>query len=157
MVQIDRCIGIINNQLGRSFAEISVMQSPLDHLSAAVRANRNCGPSLSVDVLSNNSSTNASLLPINTPISESDKELLIEQATNAMEELIVLIRTKDLWIKSMYEDKEILDIHNYRKIFRKTDHHFADSNVRVESSRASDVVCVSPFYIFLFIFCTHVK
>lgn len=79
-------------------------------------------------------------------ITDVEQSLMLETATNAMDELIRLMRINEpLWIKSPSSvDVERYVIHpdNYEKIFPRSS-QFKTSSARVESSKYSGMVTMN--------------
>lgn len=144
--QVDRVSSITSKYLGRPITQLPPIQplsiSSLD-LSVGGFTSPGFSPSLDLDLLSGSSSNIP--LPFPTPISEIEKPIMAELATNAMEELIRLVQTDEpLWIKSGSDGREVLHTETYDRIFPKPGNQFLGSEIQVEASRDSGLVFMSP-------------
>lgn len=146
---MDRVSSIAAKYIGRPVLQLPPVQpfhmSSLDLSMASYGGRMHSGPSLDLDLLtggcgaSSSSNINPDPLPI---ISDMDKSLMAEIATNAMEEFISLVHnTEPLWIKGPKDGGiENLNIDNYRRIFPRPNYN---PNLRTEASRVSGVVAMN--------------
>ncbi|ONK74994.1 uncharacterized protein A4U43_C03F12210 [Asparagus officinalis] len=144
--ELDRVSSITSKYLGRPITQLPPIQpvsvSSLD-LSVGGFVNPGFGPSLDLDLLSGSSSSIP--FPFPAPLSDIEKPIMAELATNAMEELIRLVQTDEpLWIKPGTDGREVLHLETYDRIFSKPGHQFLGPDTRVEASRDSGVVFMSP-------------
>lgn len=95
--------------------------------------------SLDLDLLPASSS---SVLPIH--VSNMDKTLMSEVATNAMGELLRLCQTNEpLWMKSRSDGRDVLDLETYEQAFPRANAPLENLHFRTEASRDSGVVIVN--------------
>ncbi|PKA64881.1 Homeobox-leucine zipper protein ROC8 [Apostasia shenzhenica] len=81
-------------------------------------------------------------------ISETEKQMMIELATQAMEELIRLAQTDEpLWTRFGSEGREMLNLETYEKIFSRPVHQFRSPDTRIETSRDSGDVMMSSLHL----------
>nr|XP_043613752.1 homeobox-leucine zipper protein HDG11-like [Erigeron canadensis] len=78
-------------------------------------------------------------------LSDMDKSLMADIATNAMDELIRLVQTNEpLWTKGSSKDgMEILNLDNYKRVFPRPSDTLKNPNIRTEASKASSVVMMN--------------
>lgn len=158
--QLDRVSSIAAKYIGRPMLQLPPVQpihmSSLDLSMASYgggTSNRMVmmnpsGPSLDLDLLTGSaigasSSTINPDPPFQIPLhlSDMDKSLMAEIASNAMDELIRLVQTNEpLWIKGRKEGMETLNLDNYKRVFPRPNDTLKNPNVRTEASRASGVV-----------------
>ena len=146
MLQLERVSSITSKYLGRPITQLPPVQpvsvSSLD-LSVGGLASPGFGPSLDLDLLSGSSSDIP--FPCPSQISEIEKPIMAELATNAMDELIRLVQTDEpLWVKPGSDGREVLHLETYDRIFPKPGHQFIGPDIRVEASRDSSLVFMSP-------------
>lgn len=103
------------------------------------------GPSLDLDLLPGSSSSAMQNVPYQPAcLSDMEKSLMSDIATNAMDELVRLLQTNDpLWIKSNTDGKDVLNLEAYERIFPKTNNRLKNPNLRIEASRDSGVVIMN--------------
>ncbi|KAK1429109.1 hypothetical protein QVD17_11311 [Tagetes erecta] len=146
--ELDRVSSIAAKYIGRPVLQLPAVQpfhmSSLDLSMASYGGRMHSGPSLDLDLLtgggaSSSTTINPDPLPI---ISDIDKSLMAEVATNAMEEFISLVHnTEPLWLKGPKDDAiENLNLDNYRRIFPRPNYN---PNLRTEASRVSGVVIMN--------------
>ncbi|KAL6001086.1 hypothetical protein ACLOJK_006813 [Asimina triloba] len=141
--ELDRLPSVAAKYLGRQISQLPTMQPiPVSALNVTVG---NFGvpamiPSLDFHLL--HGSSPVSKLPLQIAgISEMQKSLMVEIATNAMDELIRLIRTDEpLWRKSR-DGRDVLDLDSYEQIFSRSS-HLKNHNIRIEASRDCGLVTV---------------
>ena len=150
-LQLDRVSSIAAKYIGRPISQLPPVQpihiSSLDLSMASFGAHGIGvgGPSLDLDLLPGSSST-IPTLPYQPPgISDMDKSLMSDIATNAMEELLRLLQTNEpLWMKSATGDgRDILNLDSYERIFPRANSHMKNPNLRIEASRDSGVVIMN--------------
>ena len=74
---------------------------------------------------------------------DMEKTLMTETAAAAMDELIRLLRVNEpFWIRSVTNEKYVLQRDSYERIFPKAN-RFKTSSARIESSKESSVVAMS--------------
>lgn len=75
-----------------------------------------------------------------------DKSLMVDVASNALEEFLRLLHNNEplLWTKSSTnEGKYVLDFDNYERLFPRANNHSKNPNLRIEASRDSGVVIMN--------------
>ncbi|KAF9623465.1 hypothetical protein IFM89_003049 [Coptis chinensis] len=116
--------------------------SSYQHMSSALDLQAARGDA---DVTGNSSGPDFASIPMYDPRSPVDIgvyeiALLAHIATKAVDELMTLSQNNEqLWCKSSFDGREILDVYNYRRLF-PIDDHFKNGNSWVEASRHSGVV-----------------
>lgn len=76
--------------------------------------------------------------------SDTDKSIMTEIAAKAMEELLRLVQTDEpLWMKSLNDGRDVLDLESYNQMFPQANTPLKNPNVRVEASRDSRVVIMN--------------
>ena len=102
-------------------------------------------PSLNLDLLSAGTSSPVPNLPYQPPyLSDMDKSLMSDIASNAMEELLRLVQTNEpLWLKSNVDGRDVLNSDAYERIFPKPNSRPKTPNLRLEASRGSAVVLMN--------------
>lgn len=102
------------------------------------------GPSLDLDLLPGSSSSMPNIPFQPACLSEMDKSIMSDAATNAMEELVRLLQTNEpLWMKSSTDGRDVLNLDAYERMFPRTNSHMKNPNVRIEASRDSGVVIMN--------------
>jgi homeobox-leucine zipper protein len=103
------------------------------------------GPSLDLDLLPGSSSSSIPNIPYQPAcLSDMDKSLMSDLASNAMQELVRLLQTNEpLWMKSSSDGRDVLNFEAYEKIFPKANSHLKNPNIRIEASRDSGVVIMN--------------
>ena len=102
------------------------------------------GPSLDLDLLPGSSSTMQNIPYQPACLSDMEKSLMSDIASNAMEEMIRLLQTNEpLWMKSNTDGKDVLNLENYERMFPKTNNRLKNPNIRIEASRDSRVVIMN--------------
>ncbi|KAL7589898.1 hypothetical protein Lser_V15G35652 [Lactuca serriola] len=165
--ELDRVSSIAAKYIGRPMLQLPPVQpvhmSSLDLSMASSYGggpvNRmvmmNSGPSLDLDLLTG-SAIGASSSNIVNPdppfhnivhLSDMDKSLMADIASNAIDELMKLVQTNEpLWTKCQKDGMhtEVLNLDNYKRVFpRSNDHNLKSPNVRIEASKASGVVMMN--------------
>ncbi|OIW20075.1 hypothetical protein TanjilG_00556 [Lupinus angustifolius] len=149
--ELDRVSSIAAKYIGRPVSQLPSMH-PI-HISSLDLSMGNFGtqglvggPSLDLDLLPvNGSSSSMQNVPYQPPrLSEMDKTLMSDIASNAMEELIRLLQTNEpLWMKSSTDGRDVLNFDTYDRMFPKPNSHLKNPNVRIEASRDSGVVIMN--------------
>lgn len=150
-MQLDRVSSIAAKYIGRPISHLPPVQpihiSSLDlSMGSFGRHGLGGGPSLDLDLLPGSSSSSSMQnVPYQPPcLSDMDKSLMSDIATNAMEELIRLLQTNEpLWMKSTTDGKDVLNFDTYERMFPKPNSHLKNPNVRIEASRDSGVVIMN--------------
>ncbi|XP_019708739.1 homeobox-leucine zipper protein ROC8 [Elaeis guineensis] len=140
--ELDRVSSMASRYLGRPMTQLPPVQpmpnSSLD-LSVGGFGGPALGPSLDLDLLTGSSS--AAPFPFPTAVSDIEKPIMANMATNALEELIRLVQTDEpLWIKPGGDRREVLNLETYDRIFPKLGHRFKSPDIRTEASRDSGLV-----------------
>ncbi|CAA2941815.1 homeobox-leucine zipper protein HDG11-like [Olea europaea var. sylvestris] len=146
--ELDKASSVAAKYIGRSISQLPPVQpfhvSSLDLSMSSYGGLRIAGPSLDLDLLPG--SLTGSLQKLLFPtlsISDMDKSLMADIASNAMDELIRLLQTNEpLWMKSA-DGREVLNLENYERIFPSPNTHRKCPNIRNEASRDSGVVIMS--------------
>ncbi|OMP10294.1 hypothetical protein COLO4_04639 [Corchorus olitorius] len=143
---LDRVSSIAAKYIGRPISQLPPVQ-PI-HISSLDLTMASFGgvaaPSLDLDLLPGSSSAipNLPFQPI--VVSDMDKSLMTDIATNALEELLRLLQTNEpLWIKSSTDGRDVLSLETYERIFSRPNTHFKSPNLRIEASRDSGVVIMN--------------
>ncbi|KAG4380677.1 hypothetical protein GLYMA_16G217800v4 [Glycine max] len=147
--ELDRVSSIAAKYIGRPISQLPPVQpihiSSLD-LSMGTFASQGLGgPSLDLDLLPGSSSSSMPNVPPFQPpcLSDMDKSLMSDIASNAMEEMIRLLQTNEpLWMKGA-DGRDVLDLDSYERMFPKANSHLKNPNVHVEASRDSGVVIMN--------------
>lgn len=162
--ELDRVSSIAAKYIGRPMSQLPPVQpihmSSLDLSMATyggstanrmVMMNSAAGPSLDLDLLTG-SAMGASSSSINPDppfhsslhLSDMDKSVIADIASNAMDELIRLLQTNEpLWMKSQKDGVDILNLDNYKRVFPRPNDNLKNPNVRIEASRVSGVVMMN--------------
>ncbi|WOL14194.1 homeobox-leucine zipper protein ROC8-like [Canna indica] len=148
--ELDRVSSLASRYLGRPITQLPPVQpvsiSSLD-LSVGSYNNPGISPSLDLDLLLRNSSSSSSCAfqySYPTAITELEKPLMVEMATNAMEEVIRVVQTDEpLWLKSGSEGRDILQLETYDRMFKRSGHQLKFPDTQIEASRDSAVVLMS--------------
>ncbi|KAJ0922397.1 putative transcription factor & lipid binding HD-SAD family [Helianthus annuus] len=160
--ELDRVSSIAAKYIGRPMLQLPPVQpfhmSSLDLSMASYgggTSNRmpmmHGGPSLDLDLLTG-SALGASSSTINPDpmfqnpmhLSDMDKSLMAEIATNAMAELIRLVQSNEpLWIRDSKDGTETLNLDSYKRVFPRPNDSLKNANVRTEASRVSGVVTMN--------------
>ncbi|PNY15178.1 homeobox-leucine zipper protein HDG11-like [Trifolium pratense] len=102
------------------------------------------GPSLDLDLLPGSSSTMQNVPYQPACLSEMEKSVMSDIATNAMDELVRLLQTDEpLWMKSNTDGRDILNLDTYDRMFPKANNRLKNPNIRTEASRDSGVVIMN--------------
>ncbi|KAE9467032.1 hypothetical protein C3L33_01059, partial [Rhododendron williamsianum] len=160
--ELDRVSSIAAKYIGRPISQLPpvhpIQISSMLDLSMATSSfggmSGGAGPSLDLDLdlLPGCSSTNhtAPNLPsFHHPIislTDMDKSLMVDVASNALEEFLRLLHNNEplLWTKSSTnEGKYVLDFDNYERLFPRANNHSKNPNLRIEASRDSGVVIMN--------------
>ncbi|KAJ7975330.1 Homeobox leucine zipper protein [Quillaja saponaria] len=146
--ELDRVSSIAAKYIGRPISQLPPVQpihiSSLDLSMGSFSHQGVSGPSLDLDLLPGCSSTIPSLPFQPACLSDLDKSLVRDIATNAMEELLRLLQTNEpLWMKSSTDGRDVLNLESYERIFPRTHSHLKNPNVRIEASRDSGVVIMN--------------
>ncbi|KAJ4961400.1 hypothetical protein NE237_021310 [Protea cynaroides] len=143
--ELDRVASVATKYIGRPIPLLPFMQ-PFPHsldLSVGSFGGQPIGgPSLDFNFLPGSSSSVPSL-PLQTSISDMEKSLMAEVASNALEEVVRLLQTNEpLWMKSPIDGRDVLNLENYWRIFPKPN-LLRNPDIRVEASRDTSVVMMS--------------
>ncbi|XP_068662098.1 homeobox-leucine zipper protein ROC8-like [Aristolochia californica] len=144
--ELDRISSIAAKYIGRPISQLPPIQpisiSSLDLTVGSYGAQGMGPPSLDLDLLPGNPSIPS--MQLQSPgISEMEKSLMAEIATNAMEEVIRLLQTDEpLWIKSPVDGREVLNLDSYDRIFPRPN-HLKNPDIRIEASRDSGLVIMN--------------
>ncbi|KAG6485725.1 hypothetical protein ZIOFF_054290 [Zingiber officinale] len=146
--QLDRVSSIASRYLGRPMTQLPpVLPVSISSLDLSVGGYNNPGISTSLDLnllLQNSSSSSSSSSLPYASISELDKPIMVEMASNAMEEVIRLVQTDEpLWMKSVNDGRDILQLETYDRMFKRSGHRLKFPDVRIEASRDSAVVAMN--------------
>ncbi|XP_051117026.1 homeobox-leucine zipper protein HDG11 [Andrographis paniculata] len=152
--ELDRLSSIAAKYIGRPISQLPPVQpihlSSLDLSMASFGGPGLPGPSLDLDLLPGSSMSVVPNMPFPPvmSISDMDKSLMADFASNAMDELIKLLQTNEaLWIKSPQSSSdgrgEILNLESYERIFQSPNSQSKNPNVRSEASRDSGVVIMN--------------
>ncbi|XP_042058869.1 homeobox-leucine zipper protein HDG11-like isoform X2 [Salvia splendens] len=147
--ELDRVSSVAAKYIGRPISQLPPVQpihvSSLDLSMASFGGHGIGGPSLDLDLLHGSSSSVIPTLPFpQLTISDMDKSLMADIATNAMEELIRLVQTNEpLWIKGAADGRETLNLDSYERIFQSPYSHMKNPGIRIEASRDSGVVIMN--------------
>lgn len=152
MLQLDRVSSIAAKYIGRPISQLPPVQpihiSSLD-LSMASYGGHGMGglgpgPSLDLDLLHGSSSIvipSIAFPPMS--ISDMDKSVMADIASNGMEELIRLLQSNEpLWMKTS-DGRETLNLESYDRAFQSPYTRMKNPNVRTEASRDSGVVIMN--------------
>ncbi|KAL6524582.1 Homeobox-leucine zipper protein hdg11 [Orobanche hederae] len=143
--ELDRVSSIAAKYIGRPISQLPPVQpihiSSLD-LSMASFGHGMSGPSLDLDLLPMSGMPNLSFLPMS--ISDIDKSVMADIASNAMDELVRLLQSNEpLWVKSAADGREMLNLESYERMFPRPNSHLKNPNLRTEASRDSGVVIMN--------------
>ncbi|KAG6481865.1 hypothetical protein ZIOFF_058488 [Zingiber officinale] len=147
-LKLDRVSSIASRYLGRPMTQLPpVLPVSISSLDLSVGGYNNPGISTSLDLnllLQNSSSSSSSSSLPYASISELDKPIMVEMASNAMEEVIRLVQTDEpLWMKSVSDGRDILQLETYDRMFKRSGHRLKFPDVRIEASRDSAVVAMN--------------
>ncbi|XP_042063866.1 homeobox-leucine zipper protein HDG11-like isoform X2 [Salvia splendens] len=144
--ELDRVSSVAAKYIGRPISQLPPVQ-PIHVSSLDLSMASFGGPSLDLDLdlLHGSSSSVIPTLPFpQLTISDMDKSLMADIATNAMEELIRLVQTNEpLWIKGAADGRETLNLESYERIFQSPYSHMKNPGIRIEASRDSGVVIMN--------------
>ncbi|KAL2334322.1 hypothetical protein Fmac_015535 [Flemingia macrophylla] len=147
--ELDRVSSIAAKYIGRPISQLPPVQpihiSSLDLSMGSFGSQGFGGPSLDLDLLPGSSSSSMPNVPPYQPacLSDMDKSLMSDIASNAMEEMIRLLQTNEpLWMKGA-DGRDVLDLDNYERMFPKANGHLKNPNVHAEASRDSGVVIMN--------------
>ncbi|XP_023523434.1 homeobox-leucine zipper protein HDG11-like [Cucurbita pepo subsp. pepo] len=136
--ELDRVSSMAAKYIGRPISQPSHFSSLELSMSSFGSHEMGCS-SLDLDLLPASSS---SVLPIH--VSNMDKTLMSEVATNAMGELLRLCQTNEpLWMKSRSDGRDVLDLETYEQAFPRANVPLENLHFRTEVSRDSGVVIVN--------------
>ncbi|OAY81059.1 Homeobox-leucine zipper protein ROC8 [Ananas comosus] len=143
--ELDRVSGLTSKYLGRPITQLPLIQhlaaSSLD-LSVGALGNPTIAPSLDLDLLTGSGSVTVPHFP--TAVPEIEKPIMVEMATNAMEEVIRLAQTDEhLWVRNGGDRGEVMCIETYDRMFQKPDDRYRDPDIRIEASRDSGLVLMN--------------
>ncbi|XP_052183651.1 homeobox-leucine zipper protein HDG11-like isoform X2 [Diospyros lotus] len=148
--ELDRVSSIAAKYIGRPISQLPPVQpiqlSSLDLSMASFGAQGMAGPSLDLDLLpGSSSSSTAPHLPFQAiAITDMDKSLMADVATNAMDEFIRLLQSNEpLWVKSTKDGREVLSLSTYERLFSRGSSHLKNPNILIEASRDSGVVIMN--------------
>ncbi|KAJ8752539.1 hypothetical protein K2173_004827 [Erythroxylum novogranatense] len=147
--ELDRVSSIAAKYIGRPISQLPPVQpihvSSLDLSMGSFGIQGITGiPSLDLDLdlLPATSGLNFPLQHLG--ISDMDKSLMTDIASNAMEELLRLLQTNEpLWFKSPTDGRDVLNLDSYQRIFPRASTHAKNVSVRTEASRDSVVVVMN--------------
>ncbi|KAG9457672.1 hypothetical protein H6P81_002180 [Aristolochia fimbriata] len=144
--ELDRVSSMAAKYIGRPISQLPPIQpisiSSLDLTVGSYGAQGMGPPSLDLDLLPGNPSSIPSM-QLSPGISEMEKSLMAEIATNAMEEVIRLLQTDEpLWIKSPSDGRDVLHLDSYDRIFPRPN-HLKNADIRIEASRDSGLVIMN--------------
>ncbi|XP_042396100.1 homeobox-leucine zipper protein ROC8-like [Zingiber officinale] len=144
--ELDHVSSMASKYLGRPITQLPPVQplsiSSLD-LSVGGYSNPGLSPSLDLDLLCRSSSS-AFPYAFPTATSELEKPLMVEMATNAMEEFIRLVQTDEpLWVKSGSDGRDMLQLETYERMFQRPGQQLKLLDTRIEASRDSALVIMS--------------
>ncbi|KAI3746157.1 hypothetical protein L6452_08580 [Arctium lappa] len=95
------------------------------------------GPSLDLDLFTTTGMA-ADQPPTSHPLHLTDKSIVADIATTAMNELIRLFQTNEpLWTKSAADGRDVLEIDTYERIFSRPNSSINNPHLWIEASRAS--------------------
>ncbi|KAL3642267.1 Homeobox-leucine zipper protein hdg11 [Castilleja foliolosa] len=142
--ELDRVSSIASKYIGRPLSQLPPVQpihiSSLDLSMASYVGHAMPGPSLDLDLLPGSVMTNIPFHP-QMSVSDVDKSLMADIAANAMDELIRLLQSNEpLWMKSVVDGSEMLNLESYDSVFPRPD---KNPNARDEASRDSGVVIMN--------------
>ncbi|TKY44894.1 Homeobox-leucine zipper protein HDG11 [Spatholobus suberectus] len=147
--ELDRVSSIAAKYIGRPISQLPPVQpihiSSLDLSMGSFGSQGLGGPSLDLDLLPGSSSSSIPNVPPYQPacLSDMDKSLMSDIASNAMEEMIRLLQTNEpLWMKGA-DGRDVLDLDTYERMFPKANSHLKNPNVHIEASRDSGVVIMN--------------
>ncbi|XP_061348032.1 homeobox-leucine zipper protein HDG11-like [Gastrolobium bilobum] len=146
--ELDRVSSVAAKYIGRPITQLPPVQpihiSSLD-LSMGSFGNQGLGSlSLDLDLLPGSSSSIPNVPYQPAGLSDMDKSLMSDIASNAMEELISLSQTNDpLWMKSSTDGRDVLNFETYERMFPKPNCQLKNPNVRIEASRDTGVVIMN--------------
>jgi homeobox-leucine zipper protein len=148
LLQLDRVSSIAAKYIGRPISQLPPVQpvhiSSLDLSMGNFGGQGLGGPALDLDLDLDLIPTNSNLAFQPPGISDMDKSLMTDVATNAMEELLRLLQANEsLWMKSSTDGRDVLNLDSYQRIFPRAMSHLKNPNVRIESSRDSGVVIMN--------------
>ncbi|KAM7250931.1 hypothetical protein ACFE04_022814 [Oxalis oulophora] len=149
--ELDRVSSIAAKYIGRPICQLPPMQpmhlSSLDlSMGSYGGASIGGGPhSLDLDLLPGNSLSTMPNIPFQPiGLTDMDRSLMTDIATNAMEELLRLLQTNEpLWIKSTNDERDLLSLERYESMFPRANSHVKKENIRIEASRVSGVVIMN--------------
>ncbi|KAJ7964418.1 Homeobox-leucine zipper protein [Quillaja saponaria] len=141
----ERVSNLLSKYIGKPIPQLeltpSAPGSPID-LSPGTSFNQRMGsPTIDQDIASGSTITNNTAFAYQLKgITDMEKELMVEIAASAMDELIKLLRINDpLWVKSAVDGRLVLHRDSYEEIFARAN-NFRNSSARVESSKESGIV-----------------
>ncbi|KAM6589971.1 hypothetical protein CsatA_012576 [Cannabis sativa] len=157
--ELDRVSSIAAKYIGRPISQLPPVQpihiSSLDLSMASfpqgMGIGLGCGgggggcTSLDLDLLPGSSSTMPTM-PYQPPgISDMDKSLMSDIATNAMEELLRLLQPNEpFWMRpSSGDGRDVLNLDNYDRNFPRANTHMKNPNLRIEASKDTGVVIMN--------------
>ncbi|KAM0949143.1 putative transcription factor & lipid binding HD-SAD family [Dioscorea sansibarensis] len=144
--ELDRVSTIASKYLGRPITQLPPVQPiPVSSLDLSVGGyggvQSGLGPSL--DLLPGSSSS-AMQLTYPGAVSEMEKPIFAELATNAIEELVRMAQTdQPLWMKPGGDGTDVLNLETYERIFSRPGRQFKSPDTRVEASRDSTLVIMN--------------
>lgn len=144
--ELDKVSSIAAKYIGRPISQLPPVQ-PIHLSSLDLSMSSFIGhghSSLDLDLLPGSSSAMPSLAYATLNLSDMDKSLMADIASNAMEELIRLVQTNEpLWMKSTIDGRDVLNFDNYDRVFPRANSHLKNPNVRIEASRGSGVAIMN--------------
>lgn len=144
--ELDKVSSIAAKYIGRPISQLPPVQ-PIHLSSLELSMSSFIGhghSSLDLDLLPGSSSAMPSLAYATLNLSDMDKSLMADIASNAMEELIRLVQTNEpLWMKSTIDGRDVLNFDNYDRVFPRANSHLKNPNVRIEASRGSGVAIMN--------------
>lgn len=142
-VQLDRVSSIAAKYIGRPITQLPPMQpvsvTSLELSMGSFGPPVIAGPSLDLDLLPGTSPLPTMPLQF-SGFSDTDKSVMAECASNAMDELIRLLQAGEpLWMRSQVDGREVLNIESYERMFPRN----KNPGIRIEASRDSGMVIMN--------------
>ncbi|CAN6478890.1 unnamed protein product [Victoria cruziana] len=147
--ELDRVSSIAAKYIGRPVPQLPPVQpvhlSSLDLTVGGFGSQQAPGLSLDLDLLPGSSLGGSFVgLPVQSGgVAELEKSFMVEVATNAMEEFIRMSQMEEpLWVKSVADGREILNLEVYERMFSRPSQSKAP-DVRTEASKDSGLVIMN--------------
>ncbi|KVI07878.1 Homeobox, conserved site-containing protein [Cynara cardunculus var. scolymus] len=153
--ELDRVSGIAAKFMGRPLSLFAPAAVPPSHLSALDLsmasyvggtqhqmipvASGSGGPSLDLDLFTTTGmAAQPPTIHPSHPLRPTDKSIVVDIATAAMDELLKLFQTDEpLWTKSAVDGRNVLEIDTYERIFPRPNTSIKNPHLWIEGSRAS--------------------